>query len=430
MSVPVLLSLLFACQLGLAPVRDAGEERERASGPPVHSLGDAPEAEEREPTVTEEAAGEFPEDTLSDWIFTLDTIHEVALEISPESEAALAAAPYSWALASVTIDGEALPNIGVRLRGKIGSFRTLAGKPKFKLGFNEFVPGQRFYGLEELSLNNAVVDCSYMKEVVGYRLYAAAGVPTLRTSYAQVTVNGAPYGLYVLLETPNDRWLARTFPDSYGNLYDGKYVWYGGYNYTLLDFGIGVDALYQLEEGTDVGNADIAAVSAALLGTQGTPAFNDTMGAVFDWDAFHRLTAVDQFFGHNDGYSMNTNNYRVYFDPRDGKAEILVWDLDYTFLYDYQWGMSWYTPFGNVTYACWQDPTCSAAHRVAVSEFLAAYEAEDWTTLLDEVEALTFSATQLDPRRECLASDVQPTRDYIRAYLAGAPASLRAWWGL
>ncbi len=383
------------------------------------------------PVVTEEAAPAFDDSDLAGWLFTLDQIHTVEITLPPESEAAIAAAPYVWAEADVAIDGEPMPRVGLRLRGKIGSFRSLAAKPKFKISFNEFLPDQRFYGMEELSLNNAVVDCSYMKEVVGYRLYELAGVPSLRTSYARVTVNGADYGLYVLLETPNDRWLERHYTNPDGNLYDGKYVWYGGYSYTLLDFGNGVDALYQLEEGTDVGNADIAAVSTALLASQGTPGFHDQVGQYVDWDLFHRLTVVDQFLGHNDGYSMNTNNYRVYFDPADGKADLLPWDLDYTFLYDSSWGLSWSAPSGNLTYACWLDQAvCVPLHKEAMSEFIAAFEAEDWTPFLNRIENLTYADTQDDPRRECAAADVQPNRDYIRAWLAGKPAEMRAWWGL
>jgi hypothetical protein len=198
----------------------------------------------------------------------------------------------------------------------------------------------------------------------------------------------------------------------------------------LLDFGNGVDELFQLEEGTDVGNADIAAISAALLASQGTAGFRETMGALVDWDAFHRVTAVDQILGHNDGYSMNTNNYRVYFDPTDGKADLLPWDLDYTFLYDYQWGLSWGAPQGNLTYACFADTTCREAHRVVFADVLAAYETIDWATLQDELEALTWEATQSDPRRECAATDVQPNRDYVRDWLARRPGELRAYWGL
>lgn len=426
-----LLLLLAACAspevelVDVPPAPDVVEEE------PHEEIPDADPVEEHEPTVTREEAPAFDDSDLAGWLFTLDAVHTVELTIPEASQTALGNAPYQWAEADVTIDGEPMESVGVRLRGKIGSYRTLGGKPKFKISFGEFRDGQRFYGLKELSLNNAVVDCSYVKEVVGYRVYEAAGVPMLRTSYARVSVNGADYGLYVLLETPNDRWLAHNYADPTGNLYDGKYVWYGGYSYTLLDFANGVDGLYQLEEGTDVRNADIAAISSTLTSTYGTSEFYARMGEVLDWDNFHRYTAVDQLLGHVDGYSMNTNNYRVYFDPTDGKADLLPWDLDYSFLHDWQWGLSWGSPAGNLTYACWVDANvCKVEHRARVAEVLAAFEAVDWDAFLDEVEALTYTHTQTDPRRECSAADVQPTRDYVRAWLRARPGELRAYWGL
>jgi hypothetical protein len=384
-----------------------------------------------DPVVKEEEAPAFDDSDLAGWLFSMDRIHTIAITLPPESEAALAASPYEWARASVEIDGEAVPDVGVRLRGKIGSYRTLAGKPKFKLSFDAFVDDQLFYGLEHLSLNNSVVDCSYMKEVVGWRLYALAGVPHLRTSYGRVTVNGADYGLYVLVETPDEQWLARHYDDSSGNLYDGKYVWYGGGSYTLLDFGDGVDSLFSLEEGEDVGNADIAAVSSALLTNIGTDAFYPAVGEVLDWERFHRMTAVDQLVGHNDGYSMNTNNYRIYFDPANGKADFLPWDLDYAFLYDYQWGFSWASPKGNVTAMCWADQMgCAPAHQAVVADVVARIEAVDWEAELDAIEALTYADAVTDPRRECAASDIQPTRDYVRTYLQAAPGNVRMFWHL
>lgn len=390
-------------------------------------------AEPDPPVVVEESGGDQDSSDLAGWLFGFDKIHEVEITLSDASEAALGALPYDWATGSVSIDGETLARVGVRLRGKIGSFRSLSGKPKFKLSFNEYVDDQRFYGLEELTLNNSVVDCSYMREVLGYYAYGLAGVPTLRTSYANVTVNGAPYGLYVLVETPSDKWLERTYANPDGNLYDGKYVYYpyaGGYSYTLLDFGDGVDALFQLEEGTDVANADITEVSVVLSEQRGRARFYAEMGAVLDWDNYHRLTAVDQFLGHADGYSMNTNNYRVYFDPADGKADLLPWDLDYAFIHDFQWGLDWHAANGNITNACFADATCYAAQGSIVSDFLETWNDDDWEAVFDQVDDLTLEAARADPRRECAAADVTPDRNFIRSWLSTSEDTMGVWWRL
>ena len=118
--------------------------------------------------------------------------------------------------------------IGVRLRGKIGSFRTLSGKPKFKIDFNQYVEDQRFYGLETLSLNNAIVDCSYLKEAIvtgSSRPSASPPAHRLRAG------DGQRRALRPLHPRDPGRPLPRScYTDPTGN-YDGKYVYYGGGSY-------------------------------------------------------------------------------------------------------------------------------------------------------------------------------------------------------
>jgi hypothetical protein len=378
------------------------------------------------PDPEEEDAGSYELD--DSWVFSNDLVHTVAITIDDSGVAALTADPYTAVPATVTYDGYTVPDVGVRLRGKIGSFRTLAGKPKFKIDFDAFVEDQRFWGLERLNLNNSVVDCSYLKEPLGYHIFDLAGVPALRTAFATVTVNGADYGLYVVVEGEDARFLARHFPDATGNLYDGKYVWYGGYNYTLLDFDPTVQDLFQLEHGVDVGHADIHGVTTALDTDVGTADFYAGVGAVVDWDEYQHELAVEQWIGHLDGYAMNRNNYRVYFDPADGKARILPWDLDYAFLDDYQWGMSWASPSGRLAAGCWQDATCVAAQSAAVQDVAAVADPDALVAFLDTLDALTTEAAALDPRRECAAADVPTARDQLRAWVQAKPAAMAEWW--
>jgi spore coat protein CotH len=354
----------------------------------------------------------------------------VDLTLPAASRDALFADPYTYVEASVTFDGELMDPVGVRLRGKIGSFRDLNGKPKFKVDFNQYVPTQRFHGLETIALNNSIVDCSFLKEVMAYALFEAAGVAASRTGFAQVTVNGASYGLYVLTEVPDDRFLKRAWAEPDGNLYDGKYVWYGGYDYTLLDFGIGVDDLFQLEEGADVGHADVHAVSDAVIAHRGELTWYEGMAEVLDWGVFHRMWAVEQWVGQNDGYSLNTNNYRVYFDPATGLANFIPWDLDYSFLYDWEWGMNWAYPRGQITAYCLANPSCAEAQRAVVSEVLDVAEALEMVSLFDEMATLLYTAAAADPRRECSMDSLAYEQAEVRAWLGAQNNEMRAWWGL
>ena len=378
--------------------------------------------------MTEESIGDHVLE--DDWIFANDVIHEIEITLPEASVAALGEAPYSYVEGRVTFDGEQVPNIGVRLRGKIGSFRELSGKPKFKLDFNQYIEDQRFYGLETLSLNNSVADCSYIKEHIGYALFEAVGVPASRTGIAQVWVNGEPYGLYGTIEVPDDRFLQRHYAEPDGNLYDGKYVWFGGFIYILLDFAEGNDTLFQLEEGTDIGHADITAISAALYATAGTSDFYAATAEVVDWPRIHRMWAVEQYLGQNDGYGLNTNNYRIYFDPTDGRADIIPWDLDHTFLDDWEWGLSWMYPSGRLLQACFYDTACMLAQQEAVAEVLKVAQELDLIGQLDSLTAFIDEAARNDPRRECAESSITSEQAEVRAWLTAQDAIMREFWQL
>lgn len=415
--------------LGLACTEpDPAPERPRRD-PPGTQVETLPTDPPADPPVSEEDAGAQDPD-LDGWLFAPDVVHTIDLTLSPASTALLDADPYTHVSAGVSIDGEGLDEVGVRLRGKIGSFRTLSGKPKFEVDFNHFVADRRFYGLESISLNNAVVDCSFLKEPMALEVLRRAGVPASRSGFAWVRVNGADYGLYVLIETQDDRFTRRNWADGTGNLYDGKYVWYGGWSYTLLDFNSGVDELYQLEEGVDVAWADIHGISEALSVGSTNGAYVETLDPVVDWDELHREIIGEQWTGQNDGYALDINNYRVYFDPETGKASIIPWDYDYSFLNDSDWGMSWHYPAGNLAYACFVDPTCAAAHAAMVAEVLPDLDPVALTEAFNRMDEATWDASQQDPRQECGAASVGPYRDAIRSWILGRGDYMRRFWGL
>jgi hypothetical protein len=378
------------------------------------------------PPVSDEDIGGYSAET--DWIFSDQKIHAIEITLPQASIDALLADPYTFAPGDFSLDGDALPDVGVRLRGKIGSFRPINAKPKLKIKFNELVPNQRFYGLKALSLNNEVVDCSYLKEPLGYRVFGLAGAPAVRTGFARVTVNGLDYGLYVIIETPDDRFLKRVYADPSGNFYDGKYIWYGGWNYQLLDFNTGTDDMFPLEEGIDVGHADIHAISDAIATWAWSGQFEAGLAPVLDWDEIHRTMAAEQWIGHNDGYALNSNNYRIYFDPADGKADMIPWDLDYAFLHDYDWGMSWGNPKGQIAYHCAQDAGCKATHKTAVFGVLAALDPAALVAWFDQIDALTYADAVSDPRRECGSDQIAPWRAALRSWIATQNDVLAAQW--
>jgi hypothetical protein len=417
-------SLAIACT---AP----GDRAGAASGPaaptdeaPVDTGEPAPPP----PEVGHESVGD--QDVDDAWIFSHDRVHELEVHLPQASWDALYAAPRDYAPADVVFDGFEVEEVGVRLRGKIGSFRTLDGKPKLKIDFNRYLPDRRFFGLESMSINSSLSDCSYIKEPLGYALYAAMGVKTGRAAMVHVTINDLDYGLYVLVETQDDRLLERHWGEDAGNLYDGKYVWWPDGSYTLLDFGEGNDGHYQLEEGEDVGNADISAISAAYAEGVAAGDFRARTDPLLDWDNLHRVWAVSQFVGQNDGYCLNKNNYRMHFRRSDGRAEMLPWDLDHSFYEDHWWGRSWASPSGNLARACFSDPTCLEEQRQAVAALLDVLPGVDLPGQDAHLQALTAWHAEHDPRRECGYDRVVSERAHVSSWLTTRADYLRAFWGL
>jgi spore coat protein CotH len=367
----------------------------------------------------------------ADWLFGADEIHNIDITLSEESIDAIWADPYSYTSADVTIDGQTASNVGVRLRGKIGSFRDLNGKPKFKIDFNQF-QNQDFYGLDTLSLNNEVVDCSYLREPIAYRVFKEMGIPTPRVGFSTVSVNGAPYGLYVTLEAQDDKWLDLNYEDSSGNLYDGKYLYFlagWGYDYQLLDFKYSLYDLYQLEEGTSVKNADLENVTNVIQSNVGAN-YYEALQSVVDTTNFHPHIAAEQWTGHLDGYALNTNNYRLYFNPTDGLMSFLPWDFDLAFLYDWQWGFDWNNPAGDMVDYCYRNSACLQAQKDAVGDLIAHLETVDLIGYFETLNTLTYDAALADPRRECASASIGHDRDHLRNWILTRSDQIASEWGL
>lgn len=392
------------------------------------SLPDEPPAPTPAPTVTTEIVGD--QDLGDDWIFSDTVIHEIELTLSAAAVSALQREPREDVEAEMTFNGETLDPVGIRLAGKIGSYRDLSGKPKLRIDFNKLSEGQRFYGLEGLALNNQVVDCSYMKEATAYRVFREHGAPGSRTGWAHVTLNGSDYGLYLIVESPDDRYLHQNFAEPDGNLYDGKYLydWSTG-NYTLLDLYDELVGLYELEEGQDVGNADLQAIADALDAHTGTPSFYDELAAVIDWPSVHHHLALEQLVGHNDGYAMNQNNYRVYFDPAaDGRLTFITWDLDYSYLRAREWGMSWASPRGRLAAACWADAACVEAQRAASLAVLAEHDLTALLAWYDATFEVIRAEIEADPRKEFSSGDLDACYDDVRFRVERMGSFMESAW--
>ena len=371
--------------------------------------------------------GSYDPGALSAGLFTLDRVLTLDLTLTEDAVASINADPYTYVPATLTLDGTTLDEVGVRVEGKLGSKRSLSQKMGFKIDLNRFVEGQTLLGLEKLIAKNLVQDPSFIHEYIAFQVYEAMGVKAPRVGYLWVTVNGAEFGLYANVEAMDDRFLARAYEDGSGNFYDGDYILNDAWtSYSLLDFNYGTQDLFILDEGEDVGHADVHAVTDAVQGAGRTERFMDEAGAVVDLEHHARFMATEYWAGQYDGYSNYTNNYRVYFDPIDGLARFSPWDHDWAF-YD----STPMTPsYGAVSVYCYADATCRQLFFEAVTEVCATVAALDLTAEIDRAAELLLPYIQADPRKEVSTETALYYQDHLRGWVTRRSGILAGTYGV
>ena len=215
--------------------------------------------------------------------------------------------PRSPVQSTVTVGTNRFEKVLVHVKGSAGSTRGVDDNPALTLNFDKLVPGQRFSGMDKIHLNNSVQDPSLLSEQLGRHLYQKVGIPTARATQALVSFDGRELGPYVLKEGYNRSFLRRNYPDPSGNFYDGGFV-------RDIDQDLDRDSgdgpldykdLQKLRDAADLG--DLRRRETALE-------------SILDVDRFITESAMQALLVDWDGYGNNRNNYRIYFEPRTGKA--------------------------------------------------------------------------------------------------------------
>ena len=252
-------------------------------------------------------------------LFDGDAVPQYKITLSPESIESLKKEPKVFAKATFESGDVKLENVGVRLKGFIGSFRPFDGQNKngFSVKFNAFKNEQRFMGLKKLQLNNAAQDSTYIRERLGYALFREAGLPAPRVGHATVAINGDPFGLYVQVEASTEDFLARWFADPKGDLYEGPT---DISNWKILHLDSDPE---RAQRGLLIGFAEAAKRAEDA---------ND-LSLLEDWidlGHFARFMAMEILCDHWDGY-LSPNNYRVYRNPTDRKFYFIPHGADQLF---------------------------------------------------------------------------------------------------
>ena len=222
---------------------------------------------------------------------------------------------FNWYEGSVTLDGTDYARVDVRKKGFIGSLSET--RPGLKLDLSEFVDGQRHLSVRRVTLNNSIADPAVIRQCLGYQLFADAGIPASRCSFAHVVVNGEDLGLYVNVEPLKGPFLRRHYGSSEGNLYEG----------TLSDFREGMIATFEPKNHESVVERDDLEPLLRALDASDDELVS-ALSAVVDLDEFLTFLAMETLLVHTDGYGANRNNFYVYIDPSSGLMRFIPWGID------------------------------------------------------------------------------------------------------
>ncbi len=253
---------------------------------------------------------------------------------------------FTYVTADFEFDGVKVRNVGLRFKGNSSFFGAVfsdtnrpALRYPYKVDFDQFVPDRKFKDLKKLNLHvvssvrqpsglsgtgqdgteTETAWWSGLEEYLSYRAIREFGIPTVRTGFAEVWLNGDLLGLYATVEEVDARFLKRNFDYTAGNLYKpeppGGYLTWRGANITNY-------AYIGFQRGDDTNHTALLRLLDVL---NHQPV--ERMADVFDVDSVLSYKAVNAALGNGDTYDSLGHNYYLY-EGAPGRFYVFPWDMN------------------------------------------------------------------------------------------------------
>ena len=300
-------------------------------------------------------------------LFDSSTVHEITVTFDQEAYDAMIetyqeSGDKDWIEATVTIDGETYENVGMRLKGN-SSIMALGGRgpAQFRgpgggnaptdtsendgrrqcgrrrrrrelrrarwaasvstdepqglpwlIDLDRNVDGQNHEGVVEFVVRSNNSETA-LNEAVALELIEAAGLASQDAVATSFSVNGSEPELRLVIENPDDLWMADNF-DISGALYKAEST--GDYSYRGDDPD-SYDEVFDQEAGKT--NADLTPLIEFLdfINNSDDATFNTELFKHLDVDSFATYLAMQELLANFDDIDGPGNNSYLYYDPQE-----------------------------------------------------------------------------------------------------------------
>ncbi|GAB4486753.1 MAG: hypothetical protein OHK0019_00950 [Saprospiraceae bacterium] len=326
--------------------------------------------------------------------------------------------------ATLVVDGDTFPNVGVRFKGQTSYMMTQNSQKKsFNLTLDYADPNQNLMGYTTLNLNNAFQDASFMREVA-YLHQIRRHIPAAKATFVKLFINGQSWGVYPHVQQLNGDLIKEWFFSNDGTRWradrpDGTFG--GGPGGPGGGWGDGTAALnylgadtttyqqyYTLKKANKANPWDDLVKVCDVLNNTPLDQLEEAIKPILDLDRTLWFLATEIAFSDDDSYVFKGKmDYFLYWDPETGRMTPLEFDGNSVMkTNNVNWG-----PFYNANKVNY--PLLNRL--LAVPSIRQRYLAHLRTILQDEMNPTEFNAL-IDQYDALISAEVQADPKKLYTY--------------
>ncbi len=232
--------------------------------------------------------------------------------------------------ATLVVDGETYPDVGIHFRGASSFGMVPTGyKRSLNLSLDFLNEDQRLLGYKTLNLLNSNTDPSFMHTVLYFDI-ARNYLPAPKANFVRVVINGEDWGLYVNAQQFNKEFVNDFFPNSKGVRWKvpGRPNGRGGLEF-LGDEIEAYRQIYEIKSQDKPKSWQKLIELCRVLNETPIDELESALEPMLDIDSTLKFLALELAMINSDGYWVRASDYSLFLDDA-GKFHVIPHDANET----------------------------------------------------------------------------------------------------